>query len=187
MASRAGEAICSEFSMTQAEYGAAVRALSWHLFGFRAFVLSTVMAAGAGLLLLILGEDLPGFVFLGVAVVWTLFGGWAVAIAPLRRFRHQPEMHAPQRYCFSEDEVSLTFVSGASQIKWQYFVDLLETSGAYLLRHRTRRIANIILKRGFRSVEEERRFRELASSKLKWLGGRHGAGEGRSTPSSSKP
>jgi hypothetical protein len=65
-------------------------------------------------------------------------------------------------YCFTDDEVSWTFPSGASHVKWGYVVDLIETKQFFALRHQTKRLASIVPKRAFESAEDEARFRRQA-------------------------
>jgi hypothetical protein len=65
-------------------------------------------------------------------------------------------------FCFSDSDVSMTFVSGDSRVKWSYFIDLLEAKDLYVLRHPVKQIGSIIPKRAFQDPAAEAHFRRLA-------------------------
>lgn len=111
-----------------------------------------------------------GVVAVGYAALLT----WMLVIRPDQTFKQQPDLRGEQTYCFSDDDVSWIFVSGASHVKWTYFVEVLETKELFVLRHPLRRVASLVPKRAFTNSDAEARFRQLV------------AGRGK-TPSSSKP
>ncbi len=101
----------------------------------------------------------------GLFAVFVLYAALLAVILlvrPGRMFRGRPDLLGEQTYCFSENDVSMTFASGTSRVQWSYFVGVLETKDVYVLRHPLRQLGSIIPRRAFNEPDAEARFRRLA-------------------------
>ncbi len=154
--------LCVTFRMTIDDYRSGVRRLSWALWPIRLIVLVTIAAAIAGLTGALLPNPILAIVGLVVFVIYALLLASILYIRPGQAFRQRADLRGDQTYCFSESDVSTTFVSGDSRVKWSYFVGLLETKDLYLLRHPIRQLGSIIPKRAFADPASESKFRRFA-------------------------
>jgi len=154
--------LCVTFRMTLDDYRAGVRRLSWALWPIRLIVLVTIAAAIAGLTGALLDNPILAIVGLVVFVIYALLLASILYIRPGQAFRQRADLKGDQTYCFSESDVSTTFVSGDSRVKWSYFVGLLETKDLYLLCHPMRQLGSIIPKRAFADPASESAFRRFA-------------------------
>jgi hypothetical protein len=149
------------FRLTPGDYGSGVRRLSWGLLPFKVIVVAMVLAAVGGIGAALLAYWVLAIVLLFVSLAYAAMFAWILFIRPGQLYRRLADLMGEQTYCFSDSEVSWTFVSGGSQVKWSYFVDLLETKDLYLLRHPLKRLASIVPKRAFKGPDAEARFRQL--------------------------
>ena len=94
---------------------------------------------------------------------------WILFIRPGQQYQRRADVRGEQNVCFSDNEISLTFVSGDSRVKWSYFVGLMETKDLYVLRHPLKQLGTIIPKRAF-TPDAEARFRRLAQQIGKGMG-----------------
>ena len=188
------------FSLTAAEYGAAVRQLSWSLGGFKLSVVWIVVIVLYGLAVL-LGSDVvyrgqiptvyavTGTAVLAIGLVLALLLLSSLYLRPGREYRRDASLHGEQSLCFSDLEITLSAVHGASRVQWAFFLRAIETRDLYLLRYR-RRFGMIVPKRAFANPGDEARFRELVREhlpvKFREKPRQEDAGRG-STPISSKP
>ena len=154
--------LCVTFRMTLDDYRAGVRRLSWALWPIRLIVLVTMAAAIAGLTGAVLSNPILAIVGSVVFVIYALLLASILYIRPGQAFRRRADLRGDQTYCFSESDVSTTFVSGESRVKWSYFVGLLETKDLYLLCHPIRQLGSIIPKRAFADPASESAFRRFA-------------------------
>lgn len=129
---------------------------------FKLFVVLTVLAAvaGIGAALLAYWPVAIGLLLVSLAYAATL--AWVLFIRTGQHYHRLADLWGEQTYCFSESEVSWTFVSGGSRVKWTYFVDLLETNDLYVLRHPLKRLGSVIPRRAFTGPDAEAQFRRLA-------------------------
>ncbi len=148
--------------MTPADYSSGVRRLSWALLPIRVFVVVTALAAigGVGAALLAYGPLAIGLFV--VAVAYAAILAWMLFIKPGQVYQRRADIQGEQTYCFSDSDVSWTFVSGDSRVKWSYFVGLLETKDLYVLRHPMKQLGTIIPKRAFNGPAAGAQFRRLA-------------------------
>lgn len=155
-----GDPLCVTFRLSQAEYQSGVFRLSlgWPT---RIIALVTVLAALVGIGYMVTGHWL-GLGFFAAAVSNAAILSWALFLRPGSQYRRWPALRENVTYCFADDEVSWTFSTGASRVKWGYFVDLVETTEFFALRHQTKRLASIIPKRAFKSPDDIARFRQVA-------------------------
>ena len=154
--------LCVTFRMTLDDYRAGVRRLSWALWPIRLIVLVTIAAAIAGLTGAVLSNPILAIVGSVVFVIYALLLASILYVRPGQAFRRRADLRGDQTYCFSESDVSTTFVSGESRVRWSYFVGLLETKDLYLLRHPIRQLGSIIPKRAFADPASESEFRRFA-------------------------
>jgi len=127
---------------------------------FKVLVLVTVLAAVGGVGSALLGYGFLALVLLLVAVAYAAMLAWILFSRPGQHYQRRADVRGEQTLCFSDNELSLTFVSGDSRVKWSYFVGLLETKDLYLLRHPLKQLGTIIPKRP--GADPEARFRRLA-------------------------
>jgi len=181
--------ICVDFRLSLSEYRGAIRSMMWALWPYRIIVGLDIIAFIGGLGLTLTGAGASGITLLGVAVVWSLMLGWMFVVRPGRQYQRQEQLARDQSFCFGNDEVSWTFIDGASKARWSYFDDVMETPAVYVLRHQRKRLGQLVPKRAFRTSDDETRFRAMAQHRLKvkfFSRTSQPAGRG-STPSSSKP
>jgi hypothetical protein len=152
----------------------------------RGFILLAALVVLVGTALIVIGDTGDAIPLVIVALLWVAYFGWAFYAAPIRRYRRSRRA-LEQTYRFDDAGVTTTFATGMSQLKWEHFVDVLPMRQFYLLRHRDRRLVNIVLRRALAASGDVERFERLIASKLPLKGsGQEAAGRGR-TPSSSKP
>ena len=154
--------LCVSFRVSLREYVHAVRQLAVRLRWVQIFVavIITVLVGGFAFAL---GGSVPlGTAFFAVGALYAGLLFWIVGVRPRRQYHRISDLSGDQTYCFSDDEVSWTFASGASHVKWSYFTGLIETKEMFLLRHPTRSLFSFVPKRAFKSPDDEARFRELA-------------------------
>ena len=96
------------------------------------------------------------------SLVYAAMLGWILVMRPGRQYQRRADVRGEQTFCFSDSDISLTFVSGDSRVKWSYFVGVLETKDSYVLRHPLKQLGTIIPKRAFSDPDVEARFRRLA-------------------------
>jgi hypothetical protein len=150
------------FRITPADYGAGVRRIALTLLPMRVFLVATGVAAIAGVAAALIGyPTLASLLFL-LLVVYVLTLVWLLFIKPGLSYQRHADMQDDQTYCFSDADVSMTFGSGDSRLRWSYFIDLLETKHLYVLRHPLKQLGTIIPKRAFTGPDAEARFRRLA-------------------------
>ena len=154
--------LCVTFRMTIDDYRGGVRRLAWALWPIRLIVLVMIAAAIAGLMGVLLPNPILAIVGLVVFVIYALVLASILYIRPGQAFRRRADLRGDQTYCFSDSDVSMTFVSGDSRVKWSYFVGLLETKDLYLLCHPMRQLGSIIPKRAFADPASESAFRRFA-------------------------
>src|ERR1700737_3332015 len=132
------------FRLTLAEYGSGVRRLSWALGQFKVLVVVTVLAAIGGIVSAVLGNRVLTVALFVVFLAYAAMLSWSLLIRPARQYRRRADLRGEQTYCFSNSEVSMTFMSGDSRVKWAYFADLLETKDLYVLRHSLKQLGSIV-------------------------------------------
>lgn len=195
-----GDAICVKFALTAAEYGAAVRRLSWSFARFKFFAAWVVVMLVYGLAVLLVSD----VVYLGhIPTVNAVVGITALAVGlllglsmvstlylnPGRDYRREAALRSEQRLCFSDREITQSALHGESRVQWAFFQRAIETPEVYLLRYR-RRFGVILPKRAFATSSDEARFRDLVREHLpvKFRQARRQGEGGRGrTPSSSNP
>ena len=153
---------CVSFQLTAADYGSGVRRLTWALLPIKLFVVVLAVAAVGGVVAALLGYGPLALGLFAVFILYAALLGWILFVRPGRVFRRRPDLVGEQTYCFSESDVSMTFASGNSRVKWSYFVAVLETKDVYVLRHPLRQFGSIIPRRAFKEPDAEARFRQLA-------------------------
>ena len=193
------DAVCVRFSLTAAEYGAALRHLSWSLGGFKlsAAWIAVIVVYGVAVLV---GSDVAslghiptvyavfGTAVLAVGLVLALLLLSSLYLRPNREYRRDAAVRGEQGLCFSDLDITLSAVHGESRVQWGFFLRAIETRDLYLLRYR-RRFGMIVPKRAFANPGDEARFRELVRGHLPVKfreKPRQDAGRG-NTPISSKP
>lgn len=189
-----------KFALTAAEYGAAVRRLSWSFARFKFFAAWVVVMVVYGLAVL-LGSDVVyvgriptvnavvGFTVLAIGLVLGLSMVSTLYLNPGRDYRREAALRSEQRLCFSDREITQSALHGESRLQWAFFQRAIETPDLYLLRFR-RRFGTIVPKRSFATPDDEARFRALVREhlpvKFRQARRQEEVGRGR-TPSSSKP
>ncbi len=161
MESDQADPLCVTFQLTAADYSHGVRRLAWALRPIRLFVVVMAVAAVGGVVAALLGYGPLALGLFAVFILYAALLGWILFVRPRRVFRRRPDLVGEQTYCFSETEVSMTFASGNSRVKWSYFIALLETKDVYVLRHPLRQLGSIVPRRAFKSPNAEARFRRL--------------------------
>ena len=150
------------FRLTPADYSAGVRRIALTLLPMRVFLVATAVAAIAGVAAAPLGyPTLASLLFL-LLLVYLLTLVWLLFVKPGLSYQRRADMKGDQTFCFSEADVSMTFASGDSRLRWSYFIDLLETKDLYVLRHPIKQMGTIVPKRAFTGPDAETRFRQLA-------------------------
>ena len=162
--------LCVTFQLTLADYRGGVRRLAWSLLPVRVIVVIALVAALAGVGSALLNSEPLGIALLLVAVAYALILAWILFVRPGQHYRRRADLKGDQTYCFSDDDVAMSFASGDSRVKWSYFVDLLGTNDLYVLRHSLKQFGSIVPKRAFEGPEAEARFRRLAQQIGKGMG-----------------
>lgn len=150
------------FRLTADDYGSGVRRLSWALLPVKVIVLVTVLAFIGGIVSAVLANPILAIVLLVVSLAYAAMLVWILFVRPGQQYQRRADVRGEQTVCFTETEISLTFVSGDSRVKWSYFVGLLETKELYVLRHPIKQMGTIVPKRAFTNPDAEPRFRRLA-------------------------
>ena len=154
--------LCVTFRLTATDYRSGVFRLSWGLWPFKVFVGAAFVGVIGGVVaaLLTYWPLAIGLLLVGLGYAATL--AWVLFIRPGQQYHRLADAQGEQTYCFSESDISWTFLSGASKVKWSYFVDLLETRDLFVLRHPLKRLGSIVPRRSFVAPDAEARFRQLA-------------------------
>ena len=155
-------AFCVTFRLTLADFRAGVRRLTWALWGAKVIAVVAVLAFIGGVGASLLAYWLPALVLFTVSLMYGAMLGWILVIRPGRQYQRRADVRGEQTVCFSDNDISLAFVSGDSRVKWSYFVGLLETKDLYVLRHPLKQLGTIIPRRAFTGPDAEARFRRLA-------------------------
>jgi hypothetical protein len=150
------------FRLTPADYGSGVRRLAWALLPVKVIVLVTVLAFIGSVASAVLANPVLTIVLLFVSLAYAAILAWILFIRPGQQYQRRADVRSEQTICFTEAEMSLTFVSGDSRVKWSYFVGLLETKDLYVLRHPIKQMGTIVPRRAFTGPDAEARFRWLA-------------------------
>jgi len=148
--------LCVTFRLTP------VRRLTWALVPVKVIVLVTVLAFVGGVASAVLANPVLTIVLLFVSLAYAGMLVWILFVRPGQQYERRADVRGEQTICFTETEISLTFVSGDSRVKWSYFVGLLETKDLYVLRHPLKQLGTIVPKRAFTDPDAETRFRRLA-------------------------
>jgi hypothetical protein len=127
----------------------------------------TVLAFIGGVGAAFLAYGLLALALLVVSLMYAAMLGWILVIRPGLQYQRRADVRGEQTFCFSDRDISLTFVGGDSRVKWSYFVGVLETKDFYVLRHPLKQLGTIIPKRAFRDPDAEARFRRLAQHLVK--------------------
>ena len=153
--------LCVTFRVSLAEYLGAVRGLAARQRWVQVFAVIIVGAVALGFAWAWVGSLLLASLFFVGGIVYAFLLLWTIVIRPRRQYRRISDLSGDQTYCFSDDEVSWTFATGASHVKWAYFSGLVETKEMFLLRHPMRSLFSFVPKRAFKTREDETRFRQL--------------------------
>jgi hypothetical protein len=153
---------CVTFLLTLAEFRSGVRRLTWALWGAKVIAAVTVLAFIGSVAAALLAYGVLAVVLFVVSLMYAAMLGWILVIRPGRQYQRRADVRGEQTFCFSDSDISLTFVSGDSRVKWSYFAGLLETKDSYILRHSLKQLGTIIPRRAFTDPDVEARFRGLA-------------------------
>ena len=153
---------CVTFRLTATDYRSGVFRISWGLWAFKVLVGAAVAGAIGGVAAALLAYWPLAIGLLLVALAYAATLAWVLFIRPGQHYRRRTDLKGDQTYCFSDDDVAMSFASGDSRVKWSYFIDLLETNDLYVLRHPVKQFGSIIPKRAFSDPDAEARFRQLA-------------------------
>jgi hypothetical protein len=154
--------LCVTFRITLADYRSGVRRLTWALLPVKAIFVVALLTFMGGVASALLAYQFLAIVLLAVSVIYAAMLAWVLFIRAGQVYHRRADLRGEQTWCFSDSEVSMTFVSGDSRLKWSYFVGLLETKDVYLLRHPLKQLGTIIPKRALAGPGAEARFRRLA-------------------------
>ena len=153
---------CVTFRLTLADFRSGVRRLTWALWGAKVIAVVTVLAFIGAVAAALLAYGVVAVVLFVGSLVYAAMLGWILVMRPGRQYQRRADVRGEQTFCFSDSDISLTFVSGDSRVKWSYFVGVLETKDSYVLRHPLKQLGTIIPKRAFSDPDVEARFRRLA-------------------------
>ncbi len=154
--------LCVTFRITLGEYRSGVRGITWALLPVKIFVVVTALAFIGGVGSAVLAYWFLAIVLIVVSLAYAAMLTWVLFIRARRQYHRRADLLGEQTWCFSDSDVSLTFVSGDSRVKWSYFAGLLETKDLYVLRHPMKQLGTIIPKRAFNGSAAEAQFRRLA-------------------------
>jgi YcxB-like protein len=150
------------FRLTLVDFRSGVRRLTWALSGAKVIAVVTVLAFIGAVAAALLAYGVLAVVLFVGSLVYAAMLGWILVMRPGRQYQRRADVRGEQTFCFSDSDISLTFVGGDSRVKWSYFVGVLETKDSYVLRHPLKQLGTIIPKRAFSDPDVEARFRRLA-------------------------
>jgi hypothetical protein len=145
-----------------ADFRSGVHRLTWALWGAKVIGVVTVLAFIGAVAAALLAYGVLAVVLLVVSLMYAAMLGWMLVIRPGRQYQRRPDVRGEQTFCFSDSDISMSFMSGDSRVKWSYFVGVLEAKDSYVLRHPLKQLGTIIPKRAFIDPDVEARFRRLA-------------------------
>lgn len=157
MSATPDDAVAVEFQFTEAEFRAAMRAVTVRVPVMRLLLALGVLLTAIGVLIVVLDGD-SLFLFVGIAEL--LYAAYLVVVAPRRQWRKVEAARGLQRFRFSDAGIDIETVVSRAHVEWRLYRKVVETKDLFFFMV-GRMGCNPIPKRAFGSGDE-RRFVALA-------------------------